>query len=475
MGPDLLDYISEVSSDFLEVVSKSSKPIRIIGNLDTDGITSTSIICKAMSRLDIRYVVSVVKQVNTELLDALKREDYDVFIFADLATAYINELSNDFDKDVFVLDHHFPEVEKKRIGKVRQVNPHLFGVNGTKEISAAGISYFFAKSLDEVNKDMSYLALVGAIGDMQEDYGFKGLNSLILEDALSEGTIEIKETLRLFGIQTKPLHKVLEYSTNPYIPGVTGSEKGAIKFIEDSGIELYDKAKNVRRLVNLSKQELAKLVTAIEIKKKSGTMAESTVGPVFLLKDEGEDSLKKDLREFSTLLNSCGRMGWPSLGIGVCLGDKVASKKANELLRTYRKEIIDALNWYYENRSTPNVLEKKGYVIILAGSNIRDTIIGTLASLLAKSKVYSDGTIIMSTAYALDGFIKVSLRITGDSDSNTDLRVVIKELVAEGGGYGGGHKLAAGASIPQEKEDIMVREAISSLNKYVSSRAAVAE
>lgn len=474
MGHDLLDYVSEVSTDFLEVASKSSKPIRIVGNLDTDGITSTSIICKTLSRLDIRYVVSVVKQVNSELLGSLKMEDYDVIVFADLATAYINELS-EFDNDIFVLDHHFPEVNEKRIGKVRQVNPHLFGVNGTKEISAAGISYFFAKSINDVNKDMAHLALVGAIGDMQEDCGFQGMNSLILEDALAEGTIEIKETLRLFGIQTKPLHKVFEYSTNPYIPGVTGSERGAIKFIEDSGIELYDKSRKVRRLVNLSKQELEKLVTAIEIKKTSGTMAESTIGPVFLLKDEGEDSLKKDLREFSTLLNSCGRMGWPSLGIGVCLGDKVASKKANELLRSYRKEIIDALNWYYENRGTQNVLEKNGYVIILAGSNIRDTIIGTLASLLAKSKVYSDGTIIMSTAYSLDGFIKVSLRITGDANSETDLRVIIKELVAEGGGYGGGHKLAAGASIPQEKEDVMVREAISSLNKYVSSRSVAVE
>ncbi len=469
MGRDFLDYIGEVSSDFLDAVDKSTKPIRIIGNIDADGITSTAIICKALSRKDIRYVVSAVKQVNNELLDALKLEDYDVMVFVDLATAYIDVLSKEFDKDIFVLDHHYPEIEEKRIGKVRQINPYLFGVDGTKEISAAGISYFFAKSIDESNKDLSFLALVGAIGDMQEDCGFLGMNNEILKDAINEGDIEIKETLRLFGVQTKPLHKVLEYSTNPFIPGVTGSERGAIKFVEEAGIELYDKSRKVRRLVNLSKQELAKLVTAIELKKASGTMAESTVGPVFLLKDEDDDSLKKDLREFSTLLNSCGRMGWPSLGIGVCMGDSSASKKANDLLREYRKEMIDALNWYYDNKGTPRVIEKKGYVIILAGSNIRDTIIGTLASLLAKSKVYPEGTIIMSTAYTLDGHIKVSLRITDGYSHGTDLRIIIKELVDCGGGYGGGHKLAAGASVPQEKEDLMVREAISSLNRYVGN------
>jgi single-stranded-DNA-specific exonuclease len=475
MGSDFLEYMKEVSSDFLEAVGKSSKPVRIIGNIDADGITSTSIICKALSRKDIRYVVSVVKQVNSELLDALKREEYDVIVFADLATAYLKTLSNDFDKDIFVLDHHYPEIEEKTIGNVRQINPHLFNVDGTKEISAAGISYFFAKSIDECNADMAYLALVGAIGDMQEDCGFVGMNQIILDDALNGDYVEIKDTLRLFGVQTKPLHKVLEYSTNPFIPGVTGSERGAIKFVEDAGIELYDKARKVRRLVNLSKQELAKLVTAIEIKKASGSMAESTVGPVFLLKDEDDDSLKKDLREFSTLLNSCGRMGCPSLGIGVCMGDSSTSIKANDLLREYRKEMIDALNWYYDNKGTPKVIEKKGYVIILAGSHIRDTIIGTLASLLAKSKVYPDGTIIMSTAYTLDGHIKVSLRITDGFSQETDLRIIIKDLVDCGGGYGGGHKLAAGASVPQEKEDLMIREAISSLGKYVGNKSAAAE
>lgn len=475
MGSDFLDYMKEVSSDFLEAVEKSNKPVRIIGNIDADGITSTSIICKALSRRDIRYVASVVKQVNSELLEALKLEEYDVVVFADLATAYLETLSKDFDKDIFVLDHHYPEIEEKVVGRVRQINPHLFNVDGTKEISAAGISYFFAKSIDDSNKDMAHLALVGAIGDMQEDCGFVGMNQSILDDALSEETVEIKDTLRLFGVQTKPLHKVLEYSTNPFIPGVTGSERGAIKFVSDAGIELYDKTRKVRRLVNLSKKELAKLVTAIEIKKASGTMAESTVGPVFLLKDEDDDSLKKDLREFSTLLNSCGRMGWPSLGIGVCMGDSSTSNKANDLLREYRKEMIDALNWYYDNKGTPKVIEKNGYVIILAGSNIRDTIIGTLASLLAKSKVYPDGTIIMSTAYTLDGHIKVSLRITDGFKQETDLRIIIKDLVDCGGGYGGGHKLAAGASVPQEKEDLMIREAISSLSKYVGNPSVATE
>ena len=469
MKGEFLEFVEHTAKEFLELVGDAKKPVRVIGNLDTDGITSASIICKALARKKINYSVSIVKQVNDELINALKNEEYEVIIFTDLASAFVNKINEALESEVFVLDHHYPEATEKRVGRVRQINPHIFKVDGTKEISAAGVAYFFAKGLDEKNSDLSYLAIVGAIGDMQEDMGFRGLNTLILDDAVKGGLIEVKETLRLFGMQTKPIHKVLEYSTNPYIPGVTGNEREAIKFIEDAGISLYDNAHNFRKLVNLSKQEVDKLVTAISMKKVSRT-DDSMVGPVFLLKGEEEGSLKKDLREFSTLLNSCGRMGWPSLGIGVCLGDKKATNRAYDILKNYRKEIIDALNWFYDNRRTEKVIEKKGYVIILAESNIRDTIIGTLASLLAKSKVYDEGTVIMSTAYTLDGFIKVSLRITGDSSSDADLRIIIKEIVAGSEGYGGGHKLAAGASIPQDKEDVMIRNALSVLDKFVDNR-----
>lgn len=469
MEDDFLSYIDEVSAEFLSLARSTDKPVRIVGNLDTDGITASSVLCKAFSREGINYSISIVKQINDEVINGLKNEDCDIFVFVDLAASYVNRLNNELGKNIFILDHHLPEIKEKRVGNVRMVNPHLFEVDATKEIASAGIAYFFAKSINEINSDLSYLGLVGAIGDMQENMGFIGLNQRILEDAVNMGLVDVKESLRIFGMQTKPIHKVLENSTNPYIPGVTGSERAAMKFIEDAGIRLYDKQGKFRRLVNLSKEELGKLITAIDIKRVGGN-SESMVGPVFLLNGEGESSLKKDLREFSTLLNSCGRMGFPSLGIGVCMGDEKTSKRAYSLLRSYEKEIVDALNWFYEHRRSDKVIEKNGYVIILAGSNIRDTIIGTLASLLSKSGPFPSGTVIMSTAYTLDGMIKVSLRVAGNSESRVDLRIVVKDILAENDGYWGGHKLAAGGSIPQEREDEMIRNAISVLDKEIGNK-----
>ena len=69
---------------------------------------------------------------------------------------------------------------------------------------------------------------------VKENNGFKSeLNNLILEDAINAGKLEIAIGLRTFGMQTRPINKVLEYTTDPYIPGVTGSESGAKKFLEE--------------------------------------------------------------------------------------------------------------------------------------------------------------------------------------------------------------------------------------------------
>jgi len=460
MGVEFLKYVREVSGEFLEFIKGKDIPVRIVGNLDADGITSTAILVKAFSRMGVKFSVSVIKQITDEFLDILSREPYEIVFFVDLGSGYLKSINEKLEKDVYVLDHHFPDVLEKNVGKIRQVNPHLFDIDGTKEISASGVTYFFAKSLDGDNIDLAYLALVGAIGDIQENMGFTSLNKLILNDAEENDDVEVKETFRFYGIQTKPMHKVLEYSTNPYIPGVTGNERGAINFIKDAGIKLMND-KQYRKVVHLNKREVEKLITAIESKKTSDS-GEPIVGPVFFLRDEDDDSMKKELREFSTFLNSCGKMSNPSLGIGVCVGDHNTTKKAMGVLRDYRKEVIDALNWFYSKRKSENIIEKEGYVILLAEDNIRDTIIGTLASILSKSNLYKEGTILISTAYTLDGDIKSSFRVCGDS--KIDLREIAKKIVGKDG-YGGGHRLAAGAVIPQEKE----KEFIDSVVKVLDS------
>lgn len=71
--------------------------------------------------------------------------------------------------DYIITDHHLPEdVSVAMDQKWRQLNPHLHGIDGRKEISGAGLALSVATALNAKNSDLVGLAIVGASGDLQD-------------------------------------------------------------------------------------------------------------------------------------------------------------------------------------------------------------------------------------------------------------------------------------------------------------------
>ena len=419
------------------------KPIKIISHIDTDGITSASILVRTLQKLDKNFSLSFVKQLSHKILSQLKQENYSIYIFLDLGSANIQEIKDNLkEKQIFILDHHlFQNIENDFI----HINPHLFGINNELEISGSGIVYFLSKTINLENKNLSHLAIIGAIGDMQERKGFLGLNNEILQDSIDSNKIEVSTGLRMFGSYTRPLYKLLQYSTDPYIPGITGNEESTLKFLENLKIN------KEKKLFELDEEETKSLVTAIILQRLgSESSPEDVLGKIYLLKDEPEDSLIKDCREFSTLLNSCGRLNKPSLGVGACLNDLNIKQKALLLLNDYKKELINSLNWFYQNRNSSSIIEKENLVIINAEDNIRDTIIGTITSIISKSNLYKEGTILISLAHTLEEDTKISVRSVGKN--NINLKEILSKITEKLNCKAGGHVNAAGSIIPQEKE-----------------------
>jgi len=119
--------------------------------------------------------------------------------------------------------------------------PLLEGLNGASELSGAGASYVLARwrGPDGDNRDLAALAVVGAVGDMQDsDGGLIGANEAIVADGVDAGVIETRTDLDLYGRQTRPLPKLLEYASDVKIPGVSNDEAGAISFLTDLDIEV---------------------------------------------------------------------------------------------------------------------------------------------------------------------------------------------------------------------------------------------
>lgn len=443
------EFLHAIRSFVDEFKKHNDKVIRLVSHLDADGLSSSAIMIRALKREGIKFSLTTIRQLNAEVIDELTRENYPIVMFLDLASGSLSEIEAKLckNKTVFIIDHH--KVQEYKYNKIKLLNPHIFGIDGSKEISSSGITYLFAKYINPKNLDMSSIAILGAIGDMQEHNGFKSeLNNFILEDAINSGKIEIKVGLRMFGMQTRPINKVLEYSTDPYIPGVTGSEQGTKRFLEKLKINVIGDGK-YRKLVQLRQEELKQLVTGIILQRMgSEENPEDVLGKVYLLPEEEDENPMKDAKEFSTLLNACGRMNRSSIGIACCLSDKKAKQEAITLLLDYKKEIINSLNWFHSNKN--KMIEGEGYVIINAQDQIKDTLIGTMGSMIAKSNTYSNGDIIITMAYTIDGHIKISLRVAGTI--KRDLIPIINKIVSKVGGIGGGHKYAAGALIHQEKE-----------------------
>ena len=424
-----------------EKFKKSDYPVRVISHLDADGLSAAAIITKALKRLNRKFTLTIVRQLSQNTLKQFKSESYETFLFVDLGSGNIQDIKEAINsKNILILDHHQPqEIENSFV----HLNPILFGLDGNSDVSGAGLAYMFAKSLDEENRDLSTIALIGAIGDNQEKKGFSSINSLILDDA--KPFLERATGLRMVGTQTKPLYKILQYSTDPYIPGITGDEQAAIKFLQELKLDPE------KKLIHLDKEEMKTLVTSIILQRLgSEENPEDVLGPIYLLKSEQEESPTKDLKEFATLLNSCGRLNKPSLGIAACLQNQKLKPAAINVLNDYKKEIISSLKWFYNNKD--KVIELENLVIINAEENIKDTLIGTLSSMIAKSNLYPENTIIISLAHSLDDKTKISIRCSGYRNNDINLKEMLDSVTSKIGCQAGGHRNAAGSLIPQEKE-----------------------
>ncbi len=432
--------------------------IRVISHLDADGICACAILLKALNYDNRNYSISIIQQLNEKILKSLNKEDYKYYFFTDLGSGQLKLINEHLkEKTVFILDHHTPEDVK--IGdNIIHVNPHLHGIDGGLEVSGSGVVFLFTNKLNN-KRDMAHIAVVGAIGDIQEDKGFQKLNNDILQTAIDEGKISIKKGLRVFGMQTKPLHKTLEYCTDPYIPGVSGSESGAIQFLKHIGIDPKND-KGWKKMIHLTDEETKKLIAAVIMKRFDEDNPEDVIGNIYLLNHEKDESPLKDAKEFATLLNSCGRLNKASMGIGVCLNDETAKRKALANAENYKKEIVKAMNWYNENKNSKDITTEDGFIIINAKENIMVSMAGTVASILSKSNQVKENTFIMSLARdAIEDTTKVSLRISG-RNKDIDLREVV-ENITKGieGAQAGGHTAAAGAIIPTSKEDELIKEA----------------
>lgn len=413
--------IQLAADKFIEKIQ--NRKIKIISHYDTDGITSASILARTLKKLNKKFSIRIIKTLEKDFIENLNSDS--VIVFLDLGSSMLEEISK-LKTDVFIIDHH--EITSTAGKNITFINPYLFN---EEEISASGLTYLFSKTINPENKDLANLAVIGMVGDMLER-SISKLNNKILEDA----EVFIKKSLLLYP-STRPIHKTLEFSSS-FIPGVTGNSKGVLSLLREIGIKKENN--KWKSLIELSKEELSKLITAILLRTKKEN--NEIIGNLYLVKFFNR---LEDVRELSAMINACSRLGYSDVALFLCMDNKKARKKAEEIYADYRQQLVSALNYAEQNK-----VEGDSYVLLNAGNKIKDTIIGTVASIISMSNQYKEGTIIITMSYDQEK-IKVSARIAG-RNGGRNVRKILEDSIENLDGQCGGHPLAAGCLLPKDKE-----------------------
>ena len=431
---------------FLQEVEKVAKILkgvlkekraRIFAHFDCDGITSAAIVCKTFLRENFSFTLSFLKRLTREKIKEFELAEDEVLLLLDMGSGHLAELEDFCSKtQVFVFDHHH-FFSKFSHPNFFFLNPLVF-FQEKSSLSTSIVCYFLSKFFNPSNSLLVDLALVGALGDeLEESWSFEGLPAKLVQEAAELGRVSITQGIRIYG-RSKPLHQALAHTFNPYIPGVTGSESNAAQFLSEIGLQLKE-GNEWKKLKYLSLEEQKKLCSAIimERLKDRDKRAEDIFGNVYTLPHNPEDF--QDAREFATLLNACGKLGKPWLGLKACLQDFSASQELLEVFEEYRKALSQCL----EAANEANFLRKK-FLYFLARDKIPDTLVGTVTSILLSMGV---ARTIFSFAESEEG-LKVSAR----SCDELNLGELLSKASRLVGGEGGGHAQAAGASIPKGTE-----------------------
>ena len=471
----------------------------LASHIDADGLTSAAIAATALERAGVRFETVFAKQLDDEEIAGIAATDHDTALFTDFGSGQLDIIADHEAAGEFtpvIADHHQPADTTTDY----HLNPLLYGLDGATELSGAGAAYVLARAMGAThsaadgttrsatdggvtadvstadgpaqdNRDLAGLAVVGAVGDRQAGVdGLTGANEAIVEEGVAAGVVEAGTDITLYGKQTRPLPKLLEYATEPQIPGISNDTAGAIDFLTDLDLEL-ETDDGWRCWVDLTDTERQTLLSElIQRAVASGVPADridDLVGTSYQLTREEPGTVLRDASEFSTLLNATARYERADVGLAVCLGDRAAAfEQARTLLRTHRKNLSQGVDWV----TSEGVTTEDNVQWFDAGNEIRATILGIIAGMAIGESGIRRELPIIGFAEKSTEEIKVSARGNHTlTAKGLDLSVVMRDAARAVDGDGGGHDVAAGATIPAGEQSAFVAVADELVGEQLSS------
>jgi single-stranded-DNA-specific exonuclease len=177
-----------------EVKQWPEKTIQVYHHNDSDGLSSGAILSRAFERQGFKVKRFCLEKPYPAVLRKVYEQEGSILVFADFA-GRIAPLLSELNKGrnlTLILDHHVAEASTD--SRVHNLDPDLYGLKGDRDISGSTTCYLFALALDSINRDMAYIAAIGAVGDgFFVDGRLVSQNRDATLEAVKQGQIEIRK------------------------------------------------------------------------------------------------------------------------------------------------------------------------------------------------------------------------------------------------------------------------------------------
>jgi len=531
MSGDAQAFVERAKS--LAARVRKARSVAIFSHIDADGVSSAAIAYRAVERSGVNPKVHFLKSLSDKEIRFINSCEEELLWICDLGAGSYNDLDQ---TRCIITDHHHIFGSGQSFleffgGMQNMLNPVEFGFEGSSHLSGAGCTYFVARELDPSNVNLAYLAIVGAVGDLQDKRARRldgPLHSTVIEDALGTGVLQvINDDLPFFGWVTRTAVAMIAFSNDLKAIGCecTFSEVG--QMFKGQGVRTYRPQRNESiKDENLSKyyswSELDSeprgkikiaLMDSLQRMGKDPAVFEGMLGDVYLFPNFPVGSASREAKEFATMLNASGRYlhsksdttpretvvdhqaamevderseGFQGeLIIKACLDPVSFSSDAMAKLGNHRDNlrkgleeihsivVMDHIQYIKGRIDTPENKNKSKYTL-----TVEDTILGIIVGMALEQRpngsrsnfsVRDDMPLIAlaeaspdsdtSEQIATDGIVgasgervKVSGRMKRDLvDKGVHLGEAMKQAATRVKGAGGGHNVAAGATIPKRK------------------------
>ena len=446
---EALEKQAKIAAEWINTYAKQNR-IRIISHYDADGITAAAIIAKAVKRFGYDFQVSLMRNPFTNGLKKVQQEKNDLIIFTDMGSGQLPFIEK-MNAHCIIIDHH-QLIKEKTVDTILQFNAYQFDINGNYEASGASLSYAIALALDEKNTDLAVYAIAGATGDKQYIGGFSGYNKKLIENVVEQEIVEEKISLKLNG---ETIQQALYYAVDPFYPGLSGRKENINDFLEKLDIDSESSAETLTT-EQQKKLHSALILLLLEIGCEANII-DTVIRPRYYA-----EQTWGELEQFADLLDCCGKGGHRDLGFALCMGDVEAYKEARSYEEEYKQSILDELLKLEENGAKETDSIRYFYT--------KESSLGGVIGGIAVNYLFDREKPLFSIVKKPDE-IHVSCRgnkylVTQGLDLGSAMETIAQKLK----GHGGGHQVAAGATLPQDKEQEFIALLDAIISKQLSKQ-----